>query len=332
MRPILLHGHERSLTQIKYNREGDLLFSVGKDHKPNVWFSHNGERLGTYEGHNGTVWCVDVDEATSKLLTGSADNSAKLWDVQTGTCLSSIKTNTAVRACGISMGNQSCFLVTDARMGHPCELLVYDMRDVLVVSRGMMGELQPIRSIKIPSGQSKITAAVWGPLNKYIYAGHEDGEMAAYDVSTGTKVMSKKGEHEGQIHDIQWAPNKKGYFITASKDQSARLFDAQDLKCWKVYKTDRPVNSAALAPKKNQVILGGGQEASQVTTTVARAGKFEVRFYHRIYAEEIGRVKGHFGPINTVAFHPEGHSFASGGEDGYIRLHHFDEDYFQFDY
>ena len=33
-RPILLHGHERSLTQIKYNRQGDLLFSVAKDNKP----------------------------------------------------------------------------------------------------------------------------------------------------------------------------------------------------------------------------------------------------------------------------------------------------------
>jgi WD40 repeat protein len=54
-------GHERSLTQIKFNAEGDLLFSCSKDHVINVWYSHNGERLGTYEGNNGTVWTVDVD-------------------------------------------------------------------------------------------------------------------------------------------------------------------------------------------------------------------------------------------------------------------------------
>lgn len=37
-KPILLHGHERSLTQIKYNRHGDLLFSVAKDSVPTgVW-------------------------------------------------------------------------------------------------------------------------------------------------------------------------------------------------------------------------------------------------------------------------------------------------------
>jgi translation initiation factor 3 subunit I len=51
MKPLLLQGHERSLTQIKYNREGDLLFSCSKDKSVCVWFIENGERLGTYEGH-----------------------------------------------------------------------------------------------------------------------------------------------------------------------------------------------------------------------------------------------------------------------------------------
>jgi len=47
--------------EIKYNAEGDLLFSCSKDHVINAWHSHNGERLGTYDGHNGTVWTIDVD-------------------------------------------------------------------------------------------------------------------------------------------------------------------------------------------------------------------------------------------------------------------------------
>lgn len=68
-----------------------------------------------------------------------------------------------------------------------------------------------------------------------------------------------------------------------------------------------------------------------MTTTSARAGKFEVRIYHKIFEEELGRVKGHFGPINTVAFSPDGRGFTSGGEDGYVRLHHFDPDYFDFE-
>ncbi len=65
-----------------------------------------------------------------------------------------------------------------------------------------------------------------------------------------------------------------------------------------------------------------------VTTTSTRVGAFQTRFFHTVYQEEIGDVKGHFGPIHTLAFSPDGRSFASGSEDGYVRIHHFDQSYF----
>lgn len=83
-KPLMLHGHERPVTQIKYNREGDLLFSAAKDHIPNVWYSLNGERLGSLNGHVGAVWCLDVNWESTHLMTGAADNSLKIWDISTG--------------------------------------------------------------------------------------------------------------------------------------------------------------------------------------------------------------------------------------------------------
>lgn len=35
---------------------------------------------------------------------------------------------------------------------------------------------------------------------------------------------------------------------------------------------------------------------------------------------------------NTVAVDPTGKSYCSGGEDGYVRVHHFDKGYFDFLY
>jgi translation initiation factor 3 subunit I len=37
MRPIFLSGHERALTQVKYNADGDIIFSVSKDHVVCAW-------------------------------------------------------------------------------------------------------------------------------------------------------------------------------------------------------------------------------------------------------------------------------------------------------
>ena len=74
----MLQGHERSITQIKFNEEGDLLFSASKDSIPNVWYSINGERLGTYNGHQGTIWSIDVKWDSSLFCTGSADTTMRL--------------------------------------------------------------------------------------------------------------------------------------------------------------------------------------------------------------------------------------------------------------
>ena len=65
-----------------------------------------------------------------------------------------------------------------------------------------------------------------------------------------------------------------------------------------------------------------------VTTTAGRQGRFETQFFHLAYEEEFGRVKGHFGPINTLCMSPTGRSFASGGEEGFMRINHLPENYF----
>ena len=42
--------------------------------------------------------------------------------------------------------------------------------------------------------------------------------------------------------------------------------------------------------------------------------------------------QGHFGPINSMAWHPDGNIIATGGEDGYVRIQTFDDDYLEFKY
>ena len=87
MKPILLQAHERSLTKVLYNKDGDLLFTASKHNLPNVWWSINGERLGTYNGHNGAVWDMAVSSDSTKLITASADQSCIVWDCETGKCI-----------------------------------------------------------------------------------------------------------------------------------------------------------------------------------------------------------------------------------------------------
>jgi len=324
MKPIALSGHTRSLTQVKYNLEGDLLFTASKDATPSVWWSHNGERVGSFDGHNGAVWCIDPRYDSSILLSGSADNSCKLWDVKTGAEMVSIDTKSAVRTCGWSYSGEQFFYSTDKAMGHPCELYVYTLADVK--SEG--GKADPI--LVLDGHLSKITSAIWGPLDETIITGHENGDMVKWDAKTGDELRRIK-QHRQNINDLQYNKDMS-CIISASKDNSSILFDVETLEVLKMYKTERPINSAAISPIRDHVLIGGGQDAMSVTTTSAKVGKFDAIFWHMIFEEKIGSVKGHFGPINTLAFAPDGKGYASGGEDGYIRLHKFDPSYFEFEF
>lgn len=323
MKPIALFGHDRSLTTVKYNREGDLLFSSAKDTHPAVWYSLNGERLGTFEGHGGAVWCIDCSWDTTQVLTGAADNSCRLWDCETGKQLGSFETKSAVRTCGFSYSGQTFMYSTDKAMGHECEIVFYDTRDARQIKNTSPYMVLPVE-------MPKVTAAVNNGLDKYLITGHLDGSMVKWDIKTGEKLITVK-EHSKAILDIQ-SNSKDMMIITACKDTTAKLFDADTLEHMKTYKTERPVNSAAISPTRDYVVLGGGQEAMDVTTTSTRIGKFDARFFHLVFEEEFARVKGHFGPINTVAFHPDGKSFSSGGEDGYVRIQSFDQQYFDFEF
>ena len=56
-----------------------------------------------------------------------------------------------------------------------------------------------------------------------------------------------------------------------------------------------------MSPIFDHVLIGGGQDAAAVTTTAAKAGYFEARFFHKVFAEEFANARGHFSPINSGA-------------------------------
>ncbi len=188
----------------------------------------------------------------------------------------------------------------------------------------------------------KATCLAWTIADQFIIAGFDSGYIVKYEVSTGKEVCRKKA-HDDRVNRINFNRDKS-MFITASKDCTAKLIDPFSLEIVKVFRTDRPVNGAVISPTHPHILLGGGQDAQNVTTTDGSQGKFETRFFHTIFGEEFARVRGHFGPINALDVHPFGKSFASGSEDGYvlfilevdvinfsfdrfIRLHHFDSNY-----
>ena len=115
-----------------------------------------------------------------------------------------------------------------------------------------------------------------------------------------------------------------------SGDGWVRLFEASTLNLLKCFNTERNINSAIVSPLAScpYLIAAGGQDAMSVTTTAAKQGNFHATFFDHVFDDELGSIHGHFGPVNTLAFAPHGRAYTSGGEEGYVRIHHLPQDYF----
>lgn len=211
----------------------------------------------------------------------------------------------------------------DGSFGQDPTVFIYNLAEP---GKEQMGALRQLRE----DDHGRINTALWGSLNETVLAACEDGSIRVWDVEEGKQKhrTAVDAGHRKEITDMQFSKDHS-MIITSSTDRTCKVWDVKTLECLKTFRSDRPLNSAAISPRFNQIVLGGGQAAIDVTTTAAAAGHFESDFHHLIYQEKLGSVHGHFGPVNTLAFHPHGTAFCSGGEDGYIRLHHFHDAYYK---
>jgi translation initiation factor 3 subunit I len=167
------------LTSSRYNRDGDIIFSTAKDQHICAWFAHNGERLGTYHGHQGALWTVDVDPTSTLIASGAADNTVRLWDIRSGKCLKVWEFNTAVKRVEFNEDGSQLLAVTEKRMGFLGTIVVMN------VNLDPEGEQDDEKVLTIECEESKATVAGWSFMNKYIIAGHEDGTVSQYDAKVG---------------------------------------------------------------------------------------------------------------------------------------------------
>ncbi|XP_020104343.1 eukaryotic translation initiation factor 3 subunit I-like [Ananas comosus] len=98
MRPILMKGHERPLTFLRYNREGDLQCYVSGTPETGKLF----KEAGKDSGHQKTITPLSKSGDGSHFLTGSLEKTAKLRDARTLTLLKTYATERPVNAGAIS--------------------------------------------------------------------------------------------------------------------------------------------------------------------------------------------------------------------------------------
>lgn len=161
------------------------------------------------------------------LVTGSAANEMRLYEVATGKCLKVWEFATAVKRVQFSFEGTQVLVITEERMGHRGTLQVYSINRN--PETWTEQENTPTRTITF-SGR-KATVAAWAPFDQYIVTGHDDGKVALYyhdekypesGVDAELEEKSEKAHDGSAVTDLQMSSDRT-YFVTSSKDKTAKV-------------------------------------------------------------------------------------------------------------
>jgi len=331
MRPNLLHIHERPLTLVKFNHDGDFFLTCAKDGDTCLIRTDTCERIGTFSSPGdkaSAIYAVDITIDCSFIVTASVEGKLVYYNLKGDV------------VAQVSHGGFLKYVEFNQKPGAQNKVVTcndkFKSSGEATPNRIMVWQFQPNTKRLVCIDEAlpmKATKVKWGPFDETLVSIFEEGTVIIWDAVNG-KQLHLMEAHQQAVTSMNFSEDRL-LMITSSKDHTAKLWAMDTYEQVKCYQTDRPLNDAAISPlytaeedAKFHVLLGGGQDAKDVTTTAGSSGKFEALLWHMIYEEEIGTVKGHFGPMNTLAWFRDGKGFVSGGEDGYVRVHEFDYDYF----
>jgi len=336
LKKSMLHAHERPVTWITWNRDGNLLFTCGKDKKVCVWSFPDGECLGSYTGHNGAVWACSVTVDSSWLVTGAADQNVIVWEARTSKELARTELPGVCRfvewaSSGSTAGER--FATIHNKFGsNPPAITLFGFDGVAIE--------QQFRIEGLPGPSTQVR---WGRDDALLASAHESGELIFWRADTGAEVRRLQA-HEAPLSKIDFSSDRL-LVATASTDMKVKVWDlgedGSDAKLLYEAETDRPLNAVALGPLTRadvrgpggvrpglcSVIVGGGQDIRDVAMSSTSSDQFGTLLF-KVGDSNLqgdGQLKGHFGPIHSLAFTADGSATASGSEDGCVRLHMFSE-------
>lgn len=335
MQPIYLTGHFRPVRKVQFNFDGDLLFTCSDDQTVCMYNTFLLERIGIFQ-INDSCKCIDVSRDSKLLLATATTIGVKMFDTTNGDQLAEIPVNSMVsKFVELSYSDKQFLIVSEDRQADDI-IKIFNTKDALAwgvkKDEGQKQFPAPVMEIRSPKDH-KINCVKWGPLDKSIYYCTDKGRLIKYNLEKKCVELTVD-KHKGEIFSVELTDDFT-MLLTCGNDGFCKLLNPETFDEIRKFNHEFPCRGASVSPlymaeenQKFHVLICGGQDAKDVTTTAAQKGGFEMKLFNIIHNEQLAVIKGHFGTVHSVAFHPDGISFASGSEDGYVHYHRMLPEYF----
>ncbi len=290
----------------------------------------------TLAGHTKEVSSVAYSPDGLRMVTGSYDSTAKVWDAATGQELFALTGHKGfVMSVAFSPDGQR--IVTGGGpwgVGKlPGEAKVWDAQTGQLLLE-LKGHNYSVWSVAFsPDGQRIVTGAtdwagglgdvmVWdartgqnllalvgqkawvrsvafSPDGQRLVTSGEGFTAKVWDAATGQELLTLKG-HAGGVTSVAPGPGQR--IVTGGDDGTAKVWDVvtgQELLAIKAHAD--VVRAVAFSPDGQRIITGSRDQT--------------VKVWNAATGQEIFAIKGHAGHVRGVAFSPDGKRILTGSDD-----------------
>jgi WD40 repeat protein/serine/threonine protein kinase len=240
------------------------------------------------EGHNDAVTAVTHLIGQRAIVSGSADNTLKRWNTETGECDQTFEghTNSVTAVCGSGDGR----------------LVFSTSRD----RTARCWEVATGRCLKILSGsENDLTCLAVTRSGQRVFAGGQDGALHGWDTTSGTCDLLIEA-HRGGVTTVALTHGGK-YAFTAGQEGSIKRWDLESGSLVsELAGHDGAINTLALSDD-GRILISGGADKS-------------LRMWHAASGTALRTMHGHQSEITSVAVSTDGVHAISGGKDNTVRI------------
>ncbi|MBI2301068.1 MAG: hypothetical protein HYU66_19325 [Armatimonadetes bacterium] len=298
-----------------------------RSHRPPSYML-GGAELACLRGHEGVVHSVAYSPTGDRIVSGSDDGTARVWNAATGaelTCLrghqgsvlgvafspagdriASGSNDHTVRVWDVTTGAElACFRghrygATSVAFSPAGDRIVSGGRHhtVLVWDAATGAELA-----RFVGHQHVVTSVGFSPAGERIVSGSADGTVRVLDASSGVELACLRG-HNG-VNSVAFSP--VGDRVVSGEDATVKVWDAThfaELACCRGHES--AVTSAAFSPDGGRLVTGSYDDT--------------VRVWDAIRGAELACLRGHEYHVTSVAFSPAGDQVVSASFDGTVRI------------
>ncbi|NXL29769.1 FBW10 protein, partial [Glaucidium brasilianum] len=270
--PPLLSGHAGSIKALFLNEKKGFVLSASFDLSIRCWNIYSGACVKIFNGHSGTITCLDLHE--EQFVSGARDGMVKVWSLESGKCLKTLKHRSAVWVVKMD----STRIVSGGVQG-PVKVWCADTGTLIKTLEGHQG---PVKCLSFDQ---------W-----HLVTGSTDGYVLGWSMLGNLKRCLVTFHHPKEVLSLEFLYLR---VISGCADGRIRIFNYLTGTCLKVLMASSrgdPISSFCVA--ENRLVVNS-------PTSLLMFQFEDVRWDYTLDAdrEVVGKKKQSKGPSSSTSLH-----------------------------